>query len=163
MEIFETLRLEHANLERLLDELIEGASGSKDEKLMDLKLAIVAHDRAEEEIVYEVLRRIPYRGETADLRTEEHFLNESVLADLEDVDSESESWPILLDVFKNQLESHVAEEETFVFSLLRDHLEEGEAEKLATDFERRRDEILASERFHPQGRPPINPAGLDLG
>jgi hemerythrin superfamily protein len=164
MDIFECLRADHARLKNLLDDLIEADAKSVPRIKMELKLAIIAHDRAEEEVVYEVLRLIPYRAELADLRTDEHFLNESVLGDLDDVEPDDEDWITFVDLFKNQLDSHFAEEETFVFSLLRDNLDEKLIVSMADDFEKRRNEIARqTKRYHPEGLPPINPAGLDLG
>lgn len=174
MDIFETLRLEHAAIQDMLDQVIDRSSDTESLQmgadqgddwpsiLHDFKLALLAHDRAEEAVVYEFLRQIPHRGETADLKTEEHHLAEELLEDLEEINPADRAWATKLGLLKNQIESHIAEEETTIFSLLQPHITDEMSDKMAVDFERLRDDIVTSTHYHPKGRSNINPAGLDL-
>jgi hemerythrin-like domain-containing protein len=177
MEIFETLRNDHAVLRDLLDQLIdktepdqgtllspivdqEGADWPVD--FHDLKLALVAHNRAEEAVFYDLLNRIPHRTELAELKTEEHHMAEELLEDLEEINPADRTWNEKLSLFKNQIESHIAEEETMVFSLIQPLLDEEEAERLGQEFSSLRDDIIEGAPYHPRGRSDLNPAGLDL-
>lgn len=180
MDFFELLRIEHASLRDLLDQLIDKSTSSSAEEaavspprdetlerdwpeiMHDLKLALIGHNRAEEAVLYDALRRIPHRSEMADLKTEEHHLAEELLEDLEEINPADRQWAMKLGLLKNQIESHVAEEETTVFSLLLSEITDEESERMSTEFESLRDDIVQGARYHPKGRSVINPAGLDL-
>ena len=161
MEIFDTLRMDHAAIRTQLDRLIQissfdGANLSLDpspdcelsaaedwaQVFFDLKKTLRAHDRAEESVLYEMLARIPNREDLADIKTEEHHMAEETLQDLEELNLSDDEWSATLALFKNQLESHVAEEETFVFSLLEEVLTDEEGQMLAQQFDREREEYL---------------------
>ncbi|RZA11510.1 MAG: hemerythrin domain-containing protein, partial [Proteobacteria bacterium] len=64
MEIFETLRKDHALVRDQLDLLIgltaeKGGGDEWIEAFYDLKMALVAHNRAEESVFYDVMNRVP--------------------------------------------------------------------------------------------------------
>jgi hemerythrin superfamily protein len=164
MDIFETLRVDHAAIQDLLDQVLESNESKTDwaEALADLKISLVAHNRAEEAILYEFMRGAPQRAETADLKTEEHHLAEEILDDLDRLNPADYDWDTTLALLKNQIESHIAEEETMVFSSLTPFIDDEMSEKMAADFTSLRDDIIEGAPYHPRGRSIINPAGLDL-
>lgn len=173
MDIFATLRLEHSALRDLLDQLIDQSEPDQDtprgpdipdwpEAFHDLKIALVAHNRAEEAVFYEILKNIPHRTELAEIKTEEHKLAEELLEDLEEINPADNEWPEKLALLKNQIESHISEEETLVFSLVEEALGGDDAERLGAEFTQLSDEIRQGAPYHPRGRSVLNPAGLDL-
>ncbi len=151
MDIFEELRADHAAIRSLLDEIIESSTGLSPTKasegrewpeaLQELKTSLFAHNRAEEAVFYEALSQIPHRDELAEIKTEEHHMGETVLDELIAMNPEDSDWDIRLDLLKNQIESHVAEEETLVFSILKEHTSEQEALRMAQEFEKLREEL----------------------
>lgn len=174
MDIFTVLRLEHAAIRSILDDLIEVSSDKESAQvggnlgqdwpdlLLDLKLSLVAHNRAEENVVYDFLRQVPHRNETAELKTEEHHMAEEMLEDLEESDPADKQWGTKLALLKNQLESHIAEEETSVFSILEPYVTDEISDKMVVDFQTLRDDLYESAMYQPKGRNFINPAGLNL-
>jgi hemerythrin superfamily protein len=175
MNIFETLRMDHASLRGILEDLIEKSEDSETRSLSnvtadqdwpelfyELKIGLVAHHRAEEAVLYNKLRSLPYRGELADVKTEEHHLIEELLEDLEEINPADQEWSVRLALLQNQIESHFAEEETTVFSLLQPIVSDVESEKMCSEFESLRNDIEQGAMYHPKGRSFINPAGLDL-
>lgn len=171
MDIFEILRIEHASIRGILDDLVDtstdvqaGGDLGQDwtDLLADLKLTLVAHNRAEEATLYDALSNIPHRDELADIKTEEHHLAEELLEDLEEINPADNQWAEKLAVFRNHLESHFAEEETNVFSVAQSHIDQEQGEQLYREFEQLRDDLVESVKYHPKGRSVINPAGLDL-
>ena len=166
MEIFDTLRMDHAAIRNQLDKLIQISSSDKAKLSLevssvdplvtaenwaqiffDLKKSLRAHDRAEENVLYEMLTRIPNREDLADIKTEEHHMAEETLQDLEELNPSDQEWAATLALFKNQLESHVAEEETFVFSLLAEVLTDEEGQLMARQFNSEREEYLEQSEF----------------
>jgi iron-sulfur cluster repair protein YtfE (RIC family) len=177
MDIFETLRLEHAAMRSLLDEIIEkstseaaisgsptGEAPGEDwaDLLHDFKLSLIAHDRAEEAVFYDVLTRIPNRTEMYDLKIDEHHLAEELLADVEQLNPQDYEWGSRLALLQNQMESHIAEEETVVYAIVREAISDEEAERMAGEFEKLREELAQGVQFSRQGSAAINPAGLDI-
>lgn len=176
MDIFETLRIEHAALSSLIDELIAKSTSpleSDDQQaevgtydwtdlFQELKLAFVAHDRAEEAEFYEVLRSLPHRAELAETKRHEHRLLEEMLEDIEQLNPQDREWEAKLALFKNQFEAHISEEETEVFGIMREFVHEDEREAMSSRFEGLRDDIVEGVHYHPKGRSLINPSGLDL-
>lgn len=148
MEIFETLRNDHARVRDHLDLLIglslRDSKGEINEDwteaFYDLKMALIAHHRAEETVFYDVMNRVPNRPELADIKTEEHHLAEETLQDLEEMTPADRDWGAMLALLKNQIESHVAEEETFVFGVMQDLISDVESERMSEDFLRLRTE-----------------------
>lgn len=163
MNIFDMLRADHVSIRQTLDDLIEPRRGHDwVDAFYDLKIAMVAHDRAEEQVVYDRLRAIPHRGELADAKTDEHEQIESILHALEALDPKDASWGQMIALFKNEWESHIAEEETSVLPILEEVVDDIECDSLAREFERLRDEIIESLRVAHKGIPNVNPAGLSL-
>lgn len=143
MNIFEVLRLDHLRLRDGLDDLIEltsrdsGNTNNDDtwaEAFFEFKQSLNAHDRAEEAVFYEALTRVPNRQELADIKTDEHHQVEETLQELELINPVTPGWHEVLALLKNQFDSHVAEEETFVFGLLQRVLADEESEQMGREF-----------------------------
>ncbi len=164
MNIFETLRLDHAGVRNLMEDLIDGDRAAENwpEVFYDLKLALVAHNRAEEQVFYDVLNRIPNREELADIKTEEHHMAEEILQDLEEMSPSDRDWDTTLGLLKNQIESHIAEEETFVFAVIEAQISDEEAETMSEAFERARTEVMQTSDYLPRATVDFNPAGRGL-
>lgn len=160
MNIFDTLRQDHAGVRNLVEELIAGENWP--EAFYDLKLALVAHNRAEETVFYDILNGIPNREELADIKTDEHHMAEEILQDLEEMSPQDHDWPTTLALLQSQIEAHVAEEETFVFALIGEHLSEDEADDLGERFERARSEIVQTSDYLPRANLNFNRVQRDL-
>lgn len=156
MTIFERLRDDHHTLRLELENLIEATSllkrtdetrarGKEARRLLErLKASFLAHTRAEEAVFYDRLRTLPHRDENADKAIEEHHQIEEHLGALEKMGSRAAEWDETLSLLKNELESHLAEEEATLFPILELALEGDEAERLARDFDLSRDLVRQS-------------------
>lgn len=152
MEIFEALRLDHIRLRDGLDDLIDMTTGQEltdewAEVFFDLKQSLNAHDRAEETVFYDALTRVPNRQELADIKTEEHHQVEETLQELELIHPAGSGWIQMLFLLRNQIESHIAEEETFVFGLLQGVISDEESEQMGDEFRRLRDRELMGREY----------------
>ena len=165
MTIFQLLRDDHHRLRLILENLIETTSRSIEPHttqpslesgrrwLGELEMVHLAHSRAEELVLYERLRFLPHRDGLADQQLEEHRMIEETLDELAQMDPTDDKWDEALSLVKNQLESHLASEETTVFPILELAVEQEEAERLARDFEISRDDILAHVRAQRKTAP----------
>jgi hemerythrin superfamily protein len=175
MDIFEIIRNDHTDIRRLLNEVIHQTSipMPKEKRLLqpedwedalhDFKLSLVGHNRAEEALLYVLLRSHDHADHVAaESKTHEHRIAENLLADLENMNPRDRDWGTQLGLMKNQIESHQAEEETATFELLAPLIDESNSDRLAREFLHLRDDIVSGAKFHPKGRSVVNPAGLDL-
>lgn len=170
MDIFETLRIEHAAIADDLNDLIDKSTAPDQnpigedwpELFHDFKLSLVAHNRAEEAVFYQVLNSIPHQGNLANIKTQEHHLIEELLEDLEEINPADKSWTLKIALLKNQIDSHIGEEETTVFALVRPYITTEQSDNMVHEFESLRDEIVEGAPYHQKGRSIMNPAGLDL-
>lgn len=174
MDIFELIRADHAEIRSLLNEVIDQTSiaiprskhdlerpSDWEEALHDLKLSVVAHNRAEEEVLYTRLGEASGRPGLGGGKTHEHRIAESLLAEIEKMNPRDLDWSEKLALLRNVMESHQAEEETQTFDLLRKSIDVDESHRLAVLFEKIRDRIGQTRR-HPMGRSRLNPEGLNL-
>lgn len=162
MGIFETLRIEHAAIQDLLDDLIDATTVPMEgerpvihhadwvECVRELKQTLIAHDRAEEAVFYDLLRSAANRSELADVKTEEHHIVEELIENLERLQPRDGNWPVQLALLKSQIESHIAEEEANVFGIVQPFVDDEHSERLAVEFEKLRDETAPNVRFYPR-------------
>ncbi len=183
MGIFELIRIEHSFIRDILAEILEqtiGTEGLDPEEIKavearrkeplrdwealqhDLKLTLVAHNRAEESVLYDALAKIPHRAGLADVKTEEHRMAEELLEDLEEINPQDKAWDTKFALFKNLLESHFAEEESSVLPIIEADLTTEQNDQMIRDFESLRDNIVLGVKYHPKARSIIDPAELDL-
>ena len=140
MDIFDILRDDHARVRNLLNELIlQTSEPTADhdahlEPLNALKRAMIAHDRAEESVLYEHLRINAHQADLAESKAEEHHLAEAILIELERKSPTDADWDMSLGLLKNQIESHMAEEETSTFDMLRPFVDAEATERMADEF-----------------------------
>ncbi|MES2962500.1 MAG: hemerythrin domain-containing protein [Bdellovibrionota bacterium] len=163
MTIFELLCDDHHTLKLKLENLIEVTSpslrterpnASNDEGafelLAELKAAVLAHERAEDAVFYDRLRLLPHRDELADLLVEQHHQIDEHLDDLERMGPGAREWEQTLSLLKNELESHLAEEESAVFPILQLAIEGDESERLARRFQMARTETIEAMHLAPK-------------
>lgn len=134
-------------MRQVLDHLLDGTckTSEKDEchaYLNHLRLALLAHNRAEEFVFYEILREASVDEETAQEKTDEHRSAEFLVDALEALAPEDRAWGENLRQLKKILESHFANEETGFFSLVQKLISPSKAEQVGGDFEYLRKEAL---------------------
>jgi hemerythrin superfamily protein len=172
MDILDVLRDDHTDIRRLLNEIVNQTSTptpkrvrldrSEDwgEALHDFKLSLLGHNRAEEAVLYSLLREAD--SEFVESKINEHRIVEELLASLERMNPGDRDWDTKLGLLKNQIEAHQAEEESTTFEKLRGTAGLNQRELLAGEFNQLRDDIVEGARYHPKGRSVVNPAGLNL-
>jgi hemerythrin superfamily protein len=129
MSILDTLSQEHRRFETLLSDLTatSGSDGALRLKLFDeLQSRLIAHSRAEEEVVYRVLRaRCPDEERVLE-GYEEHHIADVLLQELAAACPGGRGWAAKTRVFEEVLRHHIKEEETDLFPLVSEHCGESE-------------------------------------
>jgi hypothetical protein len=138
MDAFELLKKDHEKVSGIfekLDATTERGVKTREELFTQLKQELDVHTRIEEEIFYPVLKQAK---ETEDLTLEayeEHNVVKQLLAELEELSKDDETWGAKLTVLKENVEHHVEEEEGELFDGAREVLSREQIEELGTQME----------------------------
>ena len=156
MDILEVLQSDHEKVIDMINRLMTlaespGLENQWPAAYHDLKATVISHDRAEEAIFYEALRRaLADQGQTQehfDRRDQEHREIEDLLHDLEEANPNDEKWLSKMALIKSHLVSHTQEEEAGVFEMARKSLPEGALADMAHEFKELRREIIRAIPF----------------
>ena len=138
MDVFELLKKDHEKVSGIfekLDATTERGVKTREELFTQLKQELDVHARIEEEIFYPLLKDA---GETEELTLEayeEHNVVKQLLAELEELPKDDETWGAKLTVLKENVEHHVEEEEGELFDGAREVLSREQLEELGARME----------------------------
>jgi hemerythrin superfamily protein len=146
---------DHQALKTLLDQV--GQPGVDQAELFShLVRDLIAHEVAEEEIVYPTLRReVPGGDQLADARIAEQQKAEELLAKMEKMDPNSPEFGQHLQQLKNAVLEHAQAEETQVFPELESHLDDHRLQQLGSVYKLAK----ATAPTHPHPKAPNQPPG----
>ncbi len=139
-----TMLLEdHAKMRKLLDELestTERGIKTRQELYSTIKGELMLHETIEEEIFYPALKEHPKAEDIVLEGYEEHHVVDLVMAELEDLPVDDESWGAKAKVMKENVEHHMEEEEGEMFKQARSVFDQKELEELGERMARRKAE-----------------------
>ena len=154
MDAITMLKTDHDKVKRLLTELestTERGVKTREELFATIKGELTIHEIIEEEIFYPALKDHPKAKDIVLEGYEEHHVVDTVMAELEDLPVDDESWGAKAKVMKENVEHHMEEEEGEMFQKARQVFDRDELEALGTRMERRKTE--AQEELNvPAGR-----------
>jgi hemerythrin-like domain-containing protein len=145
MDAFELLKQDHKKVSGIFEKLeptTERGVKTREELFTQLKQELDVHTRIEETILYPVLKE---SKETKDITLEayeEHNVVKQLLAELEELPKDDETWGAKLTVLKENVEHHVEEEEDEMFKSARKVLSQQEIEELGARLEAAKQEQL---------------------
>jgi len=144
MDILTKLKKEHREVQLLLDQLVD-ANGAAERKslLRQIKTALVPHSRAEEKVVYDAVRALRDKdarqdGEEGYL---EHGLADRMLATLRKAASSSVEFAAAAKVLRELLNHHIREEESNIWSDVKDNFSDEDREQMNRDFEKAKKKV----------------------
>ena len=143
MNAISLLQAEHDTMRKLLTDLestTERGVKTRQELFATIKGALTLHEVIEEEIFYPELKANPKSEDTVLEAFEEHHVVDTVMAELEDLPVDDESWGAKAKVMKENVEHHMEEEEGEMFQKARQVFDRDELEALGTRMERRKTE-----------------------
>jgi hypothetical protein len=135
------LENEHKQMRKLLDELeatTDRGVKIRAELFSTIKGELTLHEVIEEEIFYPELKAHPKAEEIVLEGYEEHHVVDLVMAELERLDVQDESWGAKAKVMKENVEHHMEEEEGDMFVKARQVFDKAELEDLGRRMEERR-------------------------
>jgi len=138
MDAFELLKKDHEKVSGIFEKLeptTERGVKTREELFAQLKQELEIHAQIEEQIFYPVLKQAQ---ETRDITLEayeEHHVVKELLAELDALAKDDETWGAKLTVLKENVEHHVEEEEGEMFSGARDVLSSEQIEELGARME----------------------------
>ena len=138
MDILTKLKKEHREVQLLLDQLVDAESATERKSLLKkIRAALVPHSRAEEKVVYDAVRALKDKearqdGEEGYL---EHSLADRMLATLGKASAASIEFAAAAKVLRELLNHHIREEESNIWSDVKDNFSDEERERMNRDFE----------------------------
>ena len=143
MDAIALLEADHRKVEKLLnqlDETTERAVKTREDLFSSLRNELVAHEMVEEEIFYPALKEHPRARDIVLEGYEEHHVVDEIMAELEEVSFDDETWSAKFSVMKENLEHHIEEEEGDMFKKARQVLDKGELATLGAAMSDRKKE-----------------------
>jgi len=137
------LKEDHDKVKGLLEKLghtTERGVKTREELFSKIKGELTIHEIIEEEIFYPALKEHPKAKDIVLEGYEEHHVVDTVMAELEDLPVDDESWGAKAKVMKENVEHHMEEEEGEMFQKARQVFDRDELEALGTRMERRKTE-----------------------
>jgi len=138
MNAFELLKQDHKKVSGIFEKLeptTERGVKTREELFAQLKQELDIHARIEETIFYPAIKEAK---ETKDITLEayeEHNVVKQLLAELDELSKDDETWGAKLKVLKENVEHHVEEEEGEMFPSAREVLSPEQIEELGARME----------------------------
>jgi hypothetical protein len=147
MDAIQLLQDDHEKMKKLLTEL-EGTterSPAKRERLFTkAREELTVHEAIEEEIFYPALKEHPKAKQLVLEAYEEHGVVDMVMAEIEGVPFDDETWAAKFTVMKENIEHHIEEEEKEMFKQARDVFGKEELSELGRRMTARKEQLLAA-------------------
>jgi hemerythrin-like domain-containing protein len=144
MDAISLLEEDHRKMKKLLSELestTERGVKTREELFATVKDELTVHETIEEEIFYPALKEHPKTKEIALEAYEEHHVVDMVMAEIDDVPYDDETWGAKFKVMKENIEHHIEEEENEMFKQARQVFEEDELEALGEQMRLRKEQL----------------------
>jgi hypothetical protein len=154
MNALTLLENDHKKMRKLLEELestTERGIRTREELYSTIKGELLVHEAIEEEIFYPALKAHPKAEDIVLEGYEEHHVVDVVMAELEGLPVDHESWGAKAKVMKENVEHHMEEEEGEMFKQARSVFDADELEELGERMAARKAQAQA-EFSVPAGR-----------
>jgi hemerythrin-like domain-containing protein len=145
MDALSLLKEDHDKVKKMLEELdstTERGVKTREELLTKVKQELQVHESIEEEILYPALKDHPKTKELALEAFEEHHVVNMVMAEIEGVPFEEETWGAKFTVMKENLEHHIEEEEGEMFKQAKQVFDNDELAQLGERMAARKQELM---------------------
>jgi hemerythrin-like domain-containing protein len=146
MDAVKLLKQDHDEVKKMLTDLentTERAEKTRTEGLATLKRELEIHEAIEEEVFYPALKEHPKTKELALEGYEEHHVVDMVMAEIEGVEPNDETWMAKFTVMKENLEHHIEEEEGEMFPQAEQVFGDSELDELGDRMQARKEELKA--------------------
>ena len=145
MDALSLLKEDHDKVKKMLQELestTERGVKTRQELFTKVKRELQVHEAIEEEIFYPALKDHPKTKEVALEAYEEHHVVDMVMAEIEGVAYDDETWGAKFTVMKENLEHHIEEEEGEMFKQAKQVFNSDELDQLGETMGSRKQELM---------------------
>jgi hypothetical protein len=140
------LEEDHRKMKKLLSELestTERGVKTREELFATVREELTVHETIEEEIFYPALKAHPKTKDIALEGYEEHHVVDMVMAEIEGLPFDDETWGAKFKVMKENIEHHIEEEENDMFEKARQVFDEDELKALGEQMTARKEQLAA--------------------
>ena len=133
MDALKMLEDDHKTVKKILDDLestTERGVKTREELYARFKKEMQVHEVIEEEILYPALKEHKKAKEIALEGYEEHHVVDQIMAELDGLSYEDETWGAKFTVMKENIEHHIEEEEDEMFKKARQIFSKEELEEM---------------------------------
>jgi hemerythrin HHE cation binding domain-containing protein len=145
MDALSLLKKDHDKVKKVLQELestTERGVKTRQQLFTKVKQELQVHEAIEEEIFYPALKNHPKTKEIALEGYEEHHVVDMVMAEIEEVAFDDETWGAKFTVMKENLEHHIEEEEGEMFTQAKQVFDKDELAQLGESMAARKQELM---------------------
>lgn len=138
MTIYEALKKDHRKVQTLLSELVsleEKTEKRRSSLIQEIRDELIPHARAEEAVLYNLIRAIDTDKGVVMHGYQEHIEAEMLLRTLQVADKIDAGWKATAKKLQEALNHHIQEEETDIFKAAQSLFTEDEAEMMGESFE----------------------------
>jgi hemerythrin-like domain-containing protein len=147
MDAIALLKEDHDKVKRILGKLdatTERGVKTREELFAKVKQELQVHEAIEEEIFYPALKEHPKAKELVLEAYEEHDVVDMVMAEIDGLPVDDETWGAKFTVMKENLEHHIDEEEGEMFKQARDVFDRQELAELGERMAARKRELTSA-------------------
>ena len=147
MDALKLLKDDHDALKKVMEELdktTERGVKTREELFTRIKGDLQVHESIEEEIFYPALKEHPKAKDIVLEAYEEHNVVDTVMAEIDRLPYDDETWGAKFTVMKENIEHHIEEEEGEMFKQARQVFEKEELEELGDLMQTRKDQLTSS-------------------
>jgi hemerythrin superfamily protein len=144
------LRQQHDNVKLMFSQFVPSKGADRQELFDCIRAALAVHETAEEMVVYPALRGIDDHGkQLAEARIAEEDKAKEVLAKLEKLGVDADTFDTMFDRFRKSVLQHAEAEESEVFPFLESHCDHDKLTQMGSAISVA--EKLAPTHAHPHG------------
>ena len=138
MDIFGFIEQDHQKVVELFQQLhkAKGSAKSRQQLFAQLKEELEFHTHAEEQVFYLALQESDELHDPVLDAQEDHCLVSEMLEELANTSETDEEWDERLQTLQEDVEGHVVDEESELFEAARQLFSQGQARRLAADWQR---------------------------
>ena len=145
MDALSLLKEDHDKVKKLLEDLdstTERGVKTREQLFSKIKQELEIHEAIEEEIFYPALKDHPKTKELTLEAYEEHHVVDLVMAEIQGIPFDQETWGAKFTVMKENVEHHIEEEEGEMFKQAKQVFDEDELSQLGESMAKRKQELI---------------------
>ncbi len=144
MDVLQLLKEDHDKIKKILTHLestTDRGVKTREELYTKVRAELQVHEAIEEEILYPALKEHPKAKDLVLEAYEEHNVVDMVIAEIDALPYDDETWGAKLTVMRENVEHHIGEEESEMFEQCRNVFDSDELAELGDRMEARKEEL----------------------